>query len=119
MNQAMQVPVLIQGLSTKADGSIKIVMETRELGGVDAARLFDLRNREAWAVIAPTEIREEDVKLPTERPDPAVGTKTPSQRLRAVLYLTWKQANVTTDFESFYLIHLERIISQYKERLDQ
>jgi hypothetical protein len=118
MSQPIQVPVLIQGLSTKQDGSIKIVMETRELGGQDAARLFDLRNSEAWAVIAATELRDEDVSLPTERPDPAVGTKTPSQRLRAVLYRLWEQSRGGTDFESFYRVRIEQIIDQLKERLD-
>jgi hypothetical protein len=118
MNKPVQLPVLIDGLSTRKDGSIKIVMETRELGHDDSATLFELRGAEAWAIISPSEIKEEDVKLPTEKPDPAVGQKTPSQRLRAVLYRYWEQHNSGTDFESFYRIKLEQIIDKFKEKLE-
>lgn len=118
MANPVYLPVLINTLSTKQDGSIKITMETRELAGVDAARLFDLRGSEAWAIIAPTEIKEEDVKLPNERPDPAIGQKTPSQRLRAVLYRLWEQHSAGTDFESFYRVRMEQIIDQIKQKLD-
>lgn len=117
MSQPIQVPSLITSLATKVDGSIKINIETRELSGADAAKLFELRGAEAWVLIAPHAFTEEDVKLPNERPDPAVGTKTPSQRLRGVLYRLWQQQGGGVDFESFYRIKLETIIDQIKGRL--
>ena len=95
-----------------------MAMETRELNGADSAKLFDLRGTEAWVLISPAELKDEDVKLPTERPDPAMGTKTPSQRLRAVLFRLWEQQHSGTDFESYYRIRLEGIIDQLKGKLD-
>jgi hypothetical protein len=118
MSQPIQLPVLIASLATKVDGSIKVTLVTRELGGDDAARLFSLRGSEAWALIAPQEFTEDSVKLPTEKADPSVGTKTPSQRLRGVLYRLWEQNRSGTDFESFYRIKMEGIIEQFKGRLD-
>lgn len=112
----IQVPVLIAGLATKVDGSIKITLETRELPPTDAAELFSMRNAEAWAVIAPTVMKE--VSLPTERADPSIGKKTPSQRLRAVIYRLWEQTNSGSDFESFYRIKMDSIIEQLKARLE-
>ncbi len=93
-------------------------METRELAGNEAAKLFDLRGTEAWVLIAPSEFKEEDVKLPTERADPSIGSKTPSQRLRAVLYRLHEQSRSGTDFESFYRIKMEGIIDQLKGKLE-
>lgn len=118
MTQKIQLPVLITSLATKVDGSIKISLETRELQGTEAAKVFELRGREAWVLIAPQAF-EDDVKLPTERADPSVGTKTPSQRLRAVIFRLWEQQGSRSgvDFESYYRMKLENIIDQYKEKL--
>ena len=45
-------------------------------------------------------------------------TKTPSQRLRAVLFILWKQAaGGTGDFEDFYRRQLDDIIESVKARL--
>lgn len=110
--------MLVTSLSTKVDGSIKVSLETRELSAADSATLFELRGAEAWAIISESELKDEDVKLPTERPDPAVGTKTPSQRLRAVLYRLWEQGKGGTDFESFYRVRMEQIIDQLKGKLE-
>jgi hypothetical protein len=118
MSTPIQLPVIVTSLSTKVDGSIKMTMETRELDGKDSAKLFDLRGTEAWVLVAPSEMKEEDVKLPTERADPAMGTKTPSQRLRGVLFRVWQQKNSSTDFESYYRVTLESLIDKYKEKLD-
>lgn len=109
------LPVLIAGIATKVDGSIKIILETRELGADKAADLFGLRNSEAWAVLAASNIKE--VNLPLERPDPAIGTKTPSQRMRAVLYRVWEQEHSDLDFDTYYKSKMEHIIEQLKERL--
>lgn len=118
MSTPIQLPVIITSLATKVDGSIKISMETRELSGQDSAKLFELRGSEGWAILSPNEIKDEDVKLPTEKADPAVGTKTPSQRLRAVLWRLHEQSHSGTDFESFYRIKMESIIEQLKGKLE-
>jgi hypothetical protein len=118
MSNPIQVPVLISSLATKVDGSIKISLETQELNSQDSAKLFDLRGQMAYAIISPNEVDEKDVKLPNERADPAMGTKTQSQRLRAVLYRLWEQSKGGTDFESFYRVRMEQIIDQLKAKLD-
>lgn len=118
MSKPVQLPVLVTSLATKVDGSIAIKLETREMSPADSAVLFELRGSEAWAIISPSQISEEDVKLPTEKADPSIGSKTPSQRLRAVLYRLWEQSRGGTDFESYYRIKMEGIIDQLKGKLD-
>lgn len=45
-------------------------------------------------------------------------TKTPSQRLRAVLFILWRQADGTGDFEDFYRRRIEDIINSVKRKLE-
>lgn len=118
MSNPVQLQVLIAGLATKVDGSIKITLETREFKPEEATKIFSLRNQEAWALFDVNEMSEEDVKLPTEKADPAVGAKTPSQRLRAVLYRLWEQSKSGVDFESYYRMNVEKVIEKFKEKLE-
>lgn len=115
MDKQIMLPVLVTGLQSKVDGSIKITLETRELPPEQAVNLFEVRNQEAWCVIAPEKISE--VNLPNEKPDAALGTKTPSQRLRNVLYVYWQQHR-QGDFETFYRVKIEQIIEQLKDKLE-
>lgn len=45
------------------------------------------------------------------------GEKSPSQRLRAVLYIWWQQNGSKDDFELFYRRWMERTIDKVKETL--
>lgn len=112
------IPVLVDTLSTKKDGSVKVVLETREMPPANMATLFALRNIEAWAVLAPQLKDIEAGDIPQEKPDPAIGTKTPAQRLRAVFYVYWEQRGKQGDFESFYRVQMEKVIETVKENLE-
>lgn len=43
--------------------------------------------------------------------------KTPSQKLRAVLFLLWKQLSVEEPFDTWYAKKMEDIIEKFKEKL--
>ena len=118
MSNPISLPVIINSLATKVDGSIKIVLETREFSPKESSVLFELRGKEAWAILSESELKDSEIHIPDERPDPSIGTKTPSQRLRNVLYRLWEQQSSGTDFESFYRIKMDGIIEKLKERLD-
>jgi len=45
-------------------------------------------------------------------------TKTPSKRLRAVLFLMWKQLGEVGDFETYYRVQVEKVIEHLKAKLD-
>lgn len=117
MSKEVTLPVLIAGLQSKVDGSIKITLETRELNPNSAANLFEMRNREAWAVLAPNRI--EEVNLPKEQADATLQNKTPSQRLRNVLYILWKQNGSQGDFESYYKTQMEKMIEKLKDKIEE
>jgi hypothetical protein len=48
------------------------------------------------------------------------NTKTPSQRLRSVIYLYYEQQNGkdAVTFKEFYINQMERMINYYKDKLE-
>ena len=117
MKQPIQIPALIDSLRTLKDGSVKITIETQELRAEDAAILFSYRNTMGWMLFKETEFSREDIiSVPDVVPEFA-SDKTPSKRLRAVLFVTWEQSGKVGDFDTFYKSKMERIIQQFKEHL--
>lgn len=109
----LKLPVIVLPPGLKVDGSATVKMATRELTNEQVGQLRDMRNMEAWCLISPNPIQNEEV--PTEPSE--VEQKTPSQRLRAVLFLVSKQLLVT-DFNVWYRAEMEKIIDHYKAKLD-
>lgn len=54
-----------------------------------------------------------------DRNAPDTPKKSPSQRLRAVLWLWWDQETGGTeeDFDDFYQLEMEKLILHYKNKL--
>lgn len=111
----IQVPAQIVDFRPKADHSYKISFETRELTGEDVAILANNFQGEGWLVfkangtVVPDEVPEEDAQA---------GVKSQSERLRAVIYLLWKQNGGKGDFESFKRVYFEKLIEYVKSKLN-
>jgi hypothetical protein len=109
----------VSKVSTLADGSLSLTIHTQELPEETMMRLFKLRRKAGMILISSDTISKDEVneveKFTTEF---EVGGKTPSQRLRAVLYRVWEQTEQTYDFPIWYESQLERIINKYKATLD-
>lgn len=113
----IQFPVVFHRLGTLVDGSVRITLDTRELESASMTELFDLRGKEGWAVFKPSKIKEEELNLP-DLPSYPKGKKSPSKRLRNVLWVAWNQNGSPGDFEEFYEIWIERLIDSVKEKLN-
>ena len=48
---------------------------------------------------------------------PIKGKKSPSNRLRSVLYVLWEQGQQDTEFNLFYEANMQTIIDHYKSKL--
>ena len=96
--------------------SVKLVFETQELDAEKTADLFSLRNQLGWLIFAPSQSAE--IELPQEPAEEFRDDKSPSQRLRAVLYVYWKQRGAQGDFETFYRARMSRFIESVKEKLE-
>ena len=120
MNDAkiFQIPASISQIKTLAN-CWRFQFDTQEtITGEDMATVSDWKrqNGVGWLSFAMRQIEIEDIaELPEIKTD---DTKTPGQRLRAVLFLNWKQNPEKCEtFEAYYLIKMEKLINHYKERL--
>ena len=117
-NQILQLEVQIQKVQTLLDKGLKVDVITQELGPGDSAKLLGLKGKTGWMVFKATKITQEEViNLPDEAKEFKTD-KTASQRLRAVIYRLWEQTSKEETFDAFYRRHLEKLIDQYKERLE-
>ncbi len=111
------LPVLFVKPVFKADRSVKLEFETRELNGLEIAILADSRQTEGWLVFSNSDdISEADI--PDEKPDSMMGQKTQAQRLRGVIYRLWEQNGKKGDSEGYYRSVMESLIDQLKEKLE-
>lgn len=102
-------------MNPRQDRSWKIVFETRELSGDEVKILADNFQGEGWLLFKPNGMISEN-----EVPDAKAnsGVKTPSQRLRAVMYLYWEQRGSKGSFDAFYLTEMEKAIEWWKSKLE-
>lgn len=107
------IPAGLVGVNDLKDRSCKMTFETRELDNQEFLALRDVRGQEGWLGFALNLIQETD--FPKEQAEK--GVKTPSQRLRAVIYRLWEQEKSKLDFEVFYQAKMESIIQHLKNKL--
>lgn len=105
----------LMGIRSMSDGGMGLNFHTQELQPQEKAEVMNFHMQQGWLLFAPNEIAESDIpKQPAE-----VGQKTPSQRLRAVLYVLWEQLGSKGEFESFYITEMEKYIDHVKNKLDK
>lgn len=107
----------IGAIRTLKDGSVSINFETMELAPQRAAEIFALRNKIACVYISPKAIDRTEIDF-VNKIDPLMGGKTPSERLRNVLFV-WHQQDHQgfNDFDSFYKSKIEMLIDNVKSNL--
>ena len=115
-----QVPGYLTGIQTKIS-SIKLTYEIDEsvINADKMARFFELKGKPSWMTINSHIIESEDIlNLPPIRPMEN-GEKTPSQRLRAVLAVLWKQSpDGFKSCDEHYKYYMEKYINHIKGKLE-
>jgi len=105
----------IKKITTRTDNTLDIVLNTQELPEEQMAQMFTLKNRHCAVAIAP---HEEDIEPFDPQTIDAPRGKSPSQRLKAVIYLNWKQNNEGYgDSDQHYLVTMNRLIESFKDKL--
>jgi hypothetical protein len=113
--KALTCRVQISGVRAKVDGSLGISLSTPELSADEKAVFMEWMNRDLAMMLQNDTEAVGDVKEVKGEFD----TKTPSQRLRAVMFVYWKQCGASGEFETFYLQRMEKIIDEIKTHLAQ
>ena len=111
------LPTTINPPRIRKDGSVSISFDTRELNSEEIFTIMSLRNSEGWLCYAPN---EDEIEVPEERAE--VEGKSQAQRIRAVLYILYKQdterGKFTGSFESYYHEKTDKYVEHLKSKID-
>jgi len=112
-HKALRFEALMTGFSSRADHSLSFRGVTPELSTVEKVALMGLQNVLCEMLMFPKDEKDVDVlKIEKE-----VVHKSPSQRLRSVIFLLWKQTKEELPFEVYYATTMEKIIDHLKSKL--
>lgn len=115
--KAITGDMILTGAATRADGSLSLRFATSELTSDEKAALMELQNRNLKVLLQPKDEAPDGIKEIKGEFD----KKSPSQRMRAVLFCLWKllcdQNKCEVSFESFYVREMERMINSIKDQL--
>ena len=111
--QAIKLEAIFTGFSSRVDGSLSFRGSTPELSVPEKVAMMSLQGVLAEVLIYPKEEKNVDVVDVTT----GLEHKTPSQRMRAVLFLLWKEAKTDEPFETFYGRRMQAIIEWLKTKL--
>lgn len=117
-NKSIQVsiPATITKVTTMADKSVRLQVDTQELDPETKSGVFEMHDKLGYFFFAEKEIRQIDTsKLPEIVLDE--GERSPSQRLRAALFVYHEQQKIKEPFEIFYRRSMDKFINQVKEKL--
>jgi hypothetical protein len=112
--KALTCHVQIVGVRAKVDGSLGVSLATPELTATEKAVFMDWMNRDLVMMLQADTAGIGDVKEVKGEFD----RKTPSQRLRDVLFVWWKQVESARSFDDFYLEHMNKMIDHVKTKLE-
>jgi hypothetical protein len=107
-------PAILTRISALSDGGLSLGFHTNELSLEDKTTALSFQNQFGYVLFRSNQFTDADIPE-TDAPD---EDKTPSQRLRAVLFVLWKQKGGKTDWESFYRRNMEDAVARVKKSLD-
>lgn len=115
----INISAQIEGLSSRADKSWKVVLGTQELTPTQIGSIGQMQNAICHVAINPEPFTSEEIrKIENTKVEMAEEGKTHSQRLRGVLFVAWKNDSMGYDnFHDYYIVQMEKIISHFKSKL--
>lgn len=115
-NPKVSIPATITKVVTMADKSVRLQVDTQELDAEMKRAVFDMHDKLGFFFFDEAEIRQIDTsKLPPITLDE--DEKSPSARLRAVLFVLHAQQKSKESFDIYYRRFMDKIINQVKEKL--
>jgi len=113
--KAITCDAIITGISSRSDRSLSLRLATPELSAEECTAFHQIKGLNLKALFQPSDSVPQE--LVTVHND--LDIKTPSQRLRSVIYILWKQIKPDeTNFELFYLDQMNEVIERFKAQLE-
>jgi hypothetical protein len=102
-----------------ADGILRLQFDCQEMNPEKMAALLNMHRHVGYLSFKGEAFVKQEIDfLKSLKVDAIEGIKTPSQKLRAVLYLVYNnEPEGFTSFETYYAHQMERIINHYKSKL--
>lgn len=113
MKHTISMQAIIGTVRSRVDRSISFTAQSPELTTEERALFMELTGSNVLLTIAPEGETAPDYKVHKE-----LQSKTPSQRLRSVLFVVWKAKGEPDEFETFYTNSVEAYIDALKKVLD-
>jgi hypothetical protein len=119
MNEGLLLAAIVENVSTRRDGTLKITFGCQEMSSSKSGELVSMQNKVIAIYISPKETIPQSVLDTVDSVDIDMPGKTKSQRQRAVLYRIWElQKEGHKTFESYYAAKMEEHITNLKQVLE-
>lgn len=117
-NKILTTPATLEGVALRKDGSVTLRFSTQEINDVDIVTVKQFYGHFGNLIFSESALQPQDIP----QKDPEFEGKTPSQRLRAVIFVLHSQLKIEgktqLKFDDFYAGQLENLIEQYKAKLN-
>lgn len=110
-----QVEAILEGVTPLKDGGVSLRFHTNEVNKDQKVMLMEFYQSFGWLLFSANEHQESEIPKDIAKRD---SGQSPSQRLRAVLFVLWKQMGEQGDFEAFYTQKMEAFINKVKDNLE-
>ena len=118
MNKLL-LPATLDGYSPRKDGSFSLRFVTQEMTPTEVANIANFYNQFGYLLFK-EQVTQQDVELMDSLDAEISDGKTPSQRLRSVLYIAFTQDNRGyLHFKDYYKARMEKIIEKLKDTLEK
>lgn len=113
------LPSQIESIASRKDKTVKVTLGTQELTPQQAAQVFQLNQKFCYVAIKEETFQADEVEAIDNLKTDLETEKTPSQRLRGILYVNYQQKpEGYKDFATYYQAKMERICDHFKSKLD-
>lgn len=117
MGRTLKVAATLEGVSTLKDGGVSLRFHTQELSSEDKTVAFEFQQGFGHLLFQEQDYKMDELELEEIRKD--TGGKSPSQRMRGVLFILYQKSGQSVPFEVFYANYMEKMIEQLKDKIDE
>ncbi len=114
MSQPVEFNGHLTRISTRSDGSLGITLESGAMVPENKLTLFNFQNIPCLVTLKPNDADA----MPPKELKGELSRKTISERLRAVIFVWYKQLGSPGEFSVFYESEGNKVINSYKARLE-
>ena len=115
----ISLPVILEGVASRADKSWKLIFGTQEITPEEVANIASMQQNICYLAINPNPFTSKELEIiKNTKAELADTGKSHSQRLRGVLYVAWEADPLGYEnFHDYYIIQMDKIINHFKSKL--